>query len=238
LFDLWMRRADDFFLFAFQREVLMEVGPQLAMVEAARPAQVRFRLDDLSKKQIETVVSGFGYSRERAATASGSRFMNSLVTQLHAPPEEALTIAEQLVDGKFVSPLGGEYVLVTPSMQAGDSLPTPGERRLWASTATPPANRFLLTEIPADYRMPLIEWFRGLNLELARDDAADELTVHAELDMVHQDVTPPTENGNGAAGGGALGGLFNGLFGPKEESPKEEVIPASAEIELPPLGGK
>ena len=233
LFDLWMRRADDFFLFAFQRDVLMEVGPQLAMVDAPRPAQVRLKIDDLSNKQIETAVSGFGYSRARTATASGSRFMNSLVTQLHAPPEEARTIAEKLVGGKFVSPLGGEYQLVTPSMQAGDSLPAPGERKLWASTATPVANRFLLTEIPADYRMPLMDWFRGLNLELARDDRADTLTIHAALDMVHQDVTPPTDNGNGgvapAGGGGILGGLLNSLSGSKDNA----VQPASAELPLP-----
>jgi len=231
LFDLWMRRADDFFLFAFQRDVLIEVGPQLAMVEAARPAQVRLQIDDLSNKKIETAVSGFGYSRARTATASGSRFMNSLVSQLHAPPEEARKIAEQLVNGKFVSPLGGEYELVTPSIQAGESLPTPGERKLWASSATPAANRFLLTEIPADYRMPLMDWFRGLDLDLARDDAADTLTIRAELDMVHQDVAPPTDNGAvaPAGGGGILGGLLNSLGGSKDNA----VQPASAELPLP-----
>ncbi|MEX2317825.1 MAG: hypothetical protein WD669_11775 [Pirellulales bacterium] len=240
LFDLWLRRADDFFLFAFQREVLMEVGPQLAMVEAERPAQVRLHVDDLSNKQIATTVSGFGYSRARAATASGSRFMNSLVAQLHVSPEEARKIGEQLVGGKFVSPLGGEYELVTPSLQAGESLPTPGERKLWASTATPTANRFLLTEIPADYRMPMLEWFRGLDFDLTRNDAADALTAHAELDMVHQDVTPPAENGNGAGGAsagglnlGGLGDLLNGLSGKKEEA-KPPADAKQSPAELPP----
>ncbi len=65
LFDLWFRRADDFFLFAFQRDVLVDVGPQLAMVQAERPAQARLHVDDLSNKQIATTVSGFGYSRAR-----------------------------------------------------------------------------------------------------------------------------------------------------------------------------
>jgi hypothetical protein len=243
LFDLWLRRADDFFLFAFQREVLMEVGPQLAMVEAERPAQVRLRIDDLSNKQIATTVSGFGYSRARAATASGSRFMNSLIAQLHVSPEEARKIGEQLVGGKFVSPLGGEYELVTPSLQAGESLPGPGERKLWASTATPTANRFLLTEIPADYRMPLLDWFRGLDFDLTRNDAADALTAHAELDMVHQDVTPPAENGNGAAAGegglnlGGLGNLLNGLSGKKDE-PKPTSDGKTSVNELPPPNRK
>jgi hypothetical protein len=235
LFDLWLRRADDFFLFSFQRDVLMEVGPQLAMVETDRPAQARLRIDDLSNKQIATTVSGFGYSRARTATASGSRFMNSLTSQLHVPPAEARAVAERLVGGKFVSPLGGEYQLLTPSLQAGESLPGPDERRLWASTATPTANRFLLTEIPADYRMPLLDWFRGMDVDLTRDDAADALSAHIELDMVHQDVTPPAENGNGTAGAtggglnlGGLGDLLNGLSGKKEDAKPQ------AAGELPP----
>jgi hypothetical protein len=245
LFDLWMRRADDFFLFAFRREVLMEVGPQLAMIEAERPAQVRLHVDDLSNREIATTVSGFGYSQARAATASGSRFMNSLISQLHVRPEDARPIAENLVSGKFESPLGGEYALVTPSLQSGDTLPGPGERRLWASTATPTANRFLLTEIPADYRMPMLDWFRGLDFDLTRNDAADMLTAHVELDMVHQDVTPPAENGNGTAtagganGGGlnlgGLGNLLDGLRGKEEEAkpPATDVKPQGPG-ELPP----
>ena len=50
LFDLWFRRADDFFLFSFKRDVLLEVGRQLAMVEAEQPAQIRLHIDDLSRQ--------------------------------------------------------------------------------------------------------------------------------------------------------------------------------------------
>ncbi len=63
LFDLWFRRADDFFLFSFKRDVLLEVGRQLAMIEAERPAQIRLHIDDLADKQIATTVNGFGYMR-------------------------------------------------------------------------------------------------------------------------------------------------------------------------------
>ncbi|HEY3392139.1 MAG TPA: hypothetical protein VGK58_05505, partial [Lacipirellulaceae bacterium] len=173
LFDLWLRRADDFFLFSFKRDVLLEVGQQLAMVEAERPAQARLFIDDLSSKQVATAVNGLGYMRARNTSASGARFMNSLVTQLHVPPEEARELAEQLVGGKFGCPLGGDYGLVDPNIplpargerpgegprgDAEETLPAPAElgapsagRKLWVSTATPPENRFLLTEIPADY---------------------------------------------------------------------------------------
>ena len=234
LFGLWQRRLDDFFLFSFNRDVLMEVGPQLAMTEAERPAQIRLHVADLSGKQIATAVNGFGYMRDRQTSASGSRFMNSLTSQLQVPPEEARGLAEQLVVGQFVCPLGGEYELVDPLLrnaashgaqngENGEQLPTPGARRLWASTATPPENHFLLTTIPADYQMPLLNWFRGMNIEVARH--ADALTLHAELDMNHLELAPPEEAEGDDEGGWklpSLGGLFSGWGGSTEGQPTGE----------------
>ena len=119
LFDLWFRRADDFFLFSFKRDVLIEVGQQLAMVEAERPAQIRLHIDDLTNKQIATAVNGYGYMRARDTSASASRFMNSLTTQLHVPAEDARALGEDLVAGKFACPLGGKYVLIDPFSRRG-----------------------------------------------------------------------------------------------------------------------
>jgi hypothetical protein len=156
--------------------------------------------------------------------------MNSLTTQLHVPPDQARAIAESLVGGHFVDPLGGKYELLEEGERAsarGQSnaadnamLPTPGARRLWASTATASPNRFLLTELPADYQMPLMQWFRGLNLEVARVDSADALLLTADLDMVHQEITPPATN-EGGLKLPSLGGLL-GWGGSKEEAPKSE----------------
>ena len=248
LFDLWFRRADDFFLFSFKRDVLLEVGRQLAMIEAERPAQIRLHIDDLTNKQIATTVNGFGYMRSRDTSASASRFMNSLTTQLHVKPEDARPLGEDLVAGKFVCPLGGKYVLVDPFSRAAErsadpaeQLPpppeTPGEpasatdaptaRKLWVSTAPPPENRFLLTVIPANYQMPLMNWFRGLTADVARVN--DELWLNAQLDMTHIEVGPP-EDPEGAGGGlnlPNLGSLFSG-FGAKKD---EAVKPASANEE-------
>jgi hypothetical protein len=224
LFDLWLRRADDFFLFSFKRDVLMEVGPQLATVEAERPAQIRLHIDDLSDKQVATAATGIGYMQARATSASGARFMNSLVTQLQVPPEQAREIAEELVDGEFKCPLGGDYELVdTTAPQSGpdsepgannaEDLPAPdasraGARLLWTSTAITPENRFLLTEIPADYEMPLMNWFRGLSADMAR--GPDELTAHAELDMVHQDVEPTADESGEGFTLPSIGDFFSG----------------------------
>jgi hypothetical protein len=103
----------------------------------------------------------------------------------------------------------------------------PTARQLWASTAVAPENRFLLTEIPADYQMPMLDWFRGLSADMA--PGRDDLRFHAELDMVHLDVAPePTESGEGFKLP-SLGGLFGGWG----KSQDKEVKPASAEEELP-----
>jgi hypothetical protein len=240
LFDLWHRRLDDFFLFSFTRDVLMEVGPQLAMVEPERPAQIRVRVDDLSDKQVAATVSAIGYGRARAASTSGARFMNSLVSQLHVPPEDGRVVAEKLIGGQFDCPLGGDYELIDAITGApvravegnGEELPAPGQatatpaRRLWVSTATPPENRFFLSEIPADYTMPLMNWFRGLSAEVAR--ANDAFTLHADLEMVRIDVAPPTAPEAGGFKFPSLGSFFGG----SDAKEDREVNPASGEEEI------
>jgi hypothetical protein len=135
------------------------------------------------------------------------------------PADKAREIAERLVDGRLVDPLGGDYTLVDATSLAGEPASAGGpsadhSRKLWASTATSPQNKFLLTEIPADYTMPLMQWFRGLTLEVARDDGADALTARANLDMVHLDITPPVETGEGPS---FLGGLLGG-WGSKDSA--------------------
>lgn len=188
LFDLWVRRADDFVLFSFKRQVLFEVGTQLAMVPAARPAQAWFTMQDLAGTQYEQVVTSFAYARTRDTSASGSRFMNSLIDQLHVPPEAARDLANNLVGGEFVCPLGGEYQLV--------QVPGGGER--WASTAATPRNQFLLTEVPPDYRFPLLDWFRGMTAELVRD--ADSATFSAEILISESPTADPSASGQPDAG--------------------------------------
>jgi hypothetical protein len=162
LLELWTRRLDGFFLFSFKRDVLMEVGSQLAMIDA-EPAQARLFVDDLAGSQLEFAASALGYARARQTSASGSRFMNALHRQLQVPKPECLPLAEQFIDGEFVCPLGGRYLLVE----------IPGGVQAWASTAAAPNNQFLLTEIPADFRLPLLTWFRGFDARLttAPDDA-------------------------------------------------------------------
>lgn len=233
LFDLSMRRVGDFFLFAFRHDVLLEVGPQLAMVAADMPGQIHLHVGDLTDTQMASGISGLGYSRTRAASASATRFINSLTTQLHVPPAEARELAERLVGGRFVDPLGGQYVIVDGETALaigpeGEALPAPGGRQLWASTAIAPQNRFLLTEVPADFHMPLMDWFRGLSLHAGRYEPLDAVVLYAELDMTPLDTTP-TETDSGFSLP-SLGGLFTGWSDQKKdpnvEPASHEAIPA------------
>ncbi|MGI9455146.1 MAG: hypothetical protein ACR2NU_01205, partial [Aeoliella sp.] len=180
LFDMWCRRADDFLLFSFKRHVLAEVGHQLAIVEAP-PAQARLWIADPVATQYEYAVTAFGYARARQTSASGSRFMNSLTQQLHVDRPLAAELAEQMVDGQFVCPLGGEYLLVE----------VPGGVGAWASTAAAPNNQFLLTEIPPEYHFPMLSWFRGMTAELTRAD--DSLTLSAMIEMTPQAGARPLQ---------------------------------------------
>ena len=184
LFDLWLRRADEFLLISFKQNVLMEVGNQLAIVPAERPAQAWFMLRDLVGTKYQQVVTSYAYARTRDTSASGSRFMNSLVEQLHVPPATASELANELVAGEFVCPLGGEYQLMA----------TPAGYEAWASSAAAPNNQFLLTEIPGDYQFPLLDWFRGLSAELVRGE--DTLTLSVLIDVSndryqHEQIPPP-----------------------------------------------
>jgi hypothetical protein len=61
-----------------------------------------------------------------------------------------------------------------------------GGQPAWTSTALAPQNRFLLTEPPADFQLPLLTWFKGLRADLQLNDA--ELSAHAEVDMAKSAV--------------------------------------------------
>lgn len=171
---IWVRPGNDFFLFSMKREVLAEVGPQLAVIEDPSPAQARVSIGDISNVSLGNVVSQFGYSRARQASASGSRFMNSLAVQFGIPIDECRQLAEEMVDGQFMCPLGGEYVLIEPA--AGLSR--------WVSTAIEAPNQFILTELPQDFQLPVLDWFRGGSAQLACID--DTMTFHIEMDMVRE----------------------------------------------------
>jgi hypothetical protein len=173
----WSRTTDDFLLLSFRPDVIAEIAPHLAVVNEGRPAQVRLKVKELSGTSVEQFVTALAYQRARQASQSGSRLMNALSEQLHVTPEEARATAEELLGGKLVDPLGGEYQLA--DLRTG--------QKLWTSTALENRNRYQLTEVPADFRFPLLTWFRGLDAELALVEG--QLSAYATLDMQQPSAT-------------------------------------------------
>jgi hypothetical protein len=170
----WNRRVGEITIFSFKRDVLAEVIPQLHVVDAERPAQVRLRIADLTGTQIAGLINSFGYEQARRTSVGGARLMNTLDQQLHTPPETTLAAVEQLLGARLACPLGGQYEQAALSENGGPEF--------WTSTAIVPKNRLLLTEVPEGYQLPLLEWFRGLSSELAVTEEA--VAAHAEIDMV------------------------------------------------------
>ena len=168
---MWQARLEDFLLISFKPEVIRHVLPQINLIPAERPSQLWVRLEDLTNTLMAENVNALGYMRTRATSTAGSRMMNSLANQLRIPRSECREVAERLVDGKFVCPLGGKYQLYAP--QRG--------LEVWISSALPESNRFLLTDVPNDYRLPLLNWFRGLTGDLRLDEQS--LSAHLEIKM-------------------------------------------------------
>ena len=170
--DLWQAKQEEFLVISFKSEVLDQVLPNLTWEPAERPAQVRLRLHDLTNTEMAKNVSAFGYMRSRETSMAASRLMNSLANQLHVPRPECLSVAERLVDGKFDCALGGTYEMYA----------TERGLEVWLSSSLPEQNRFLLTEVPEDFQLPLLDWFRGLRGDAEITD--DELRVHLEIDIL------------------------------------------------------
>lgn len=167
----WQAKRDDFLLISFKPDLVREVLPQLQIVPVEQPAQLWIDVADLSDKELAGAINAFGYMRARETSVAASRLMNTLANQLSVPRAECQAVAEKLMDGKFVCPLGGEYELVEVA----------GGEPMWTSTAIQPQNRFMLTAAPEDFQFALLSWFKGLRAEARFDKEA--INAHVEIDM-------------------------------------------------------
>jgi hypothetical protein len=167
----WQAKREDFLLLSFKPDLIREVLPQLQMVPVEQPAQLWVDVADLSNKQLTPAINALGYMRARETSVAASRLMNTLANQLNVPREDCRAVAESLMDGTFVCPLGGEYALVE----------VPGGEPMWTSTAIQPQNRFMLTTPPDDFTFALLSWFKGLRADARFDEKA--ISAHLEIDM-------------------------------------------------------
>jgi hypothetical protein len=167
LFGIWRWQGDGFSVLSFQRPVLDQTVRTLRAEPTDNPAQVRVRVGDLSRSQLSRWFSFLSYERATQTSVANAKLLHALSQQLDVPREDALQTAQQLLDTELVCSLQGEYELVESE----------GGLRGWHSTKWPqPGEPF-----PADYTAPLVNWFRGLKLDMTKRD--NRMILRAELDI-------------------------------------------------------
>lgn len=186
-------RREDWSLVGGELGALRRIAPQLKLVEADRPAQVRVHVGDLARSRIAPVVQAYFFLQDRTASQSNARLLETLHEQLHVDNATALATAEDLLAAKLVCPLGGTYEHARPPI----GYPAPQEPR-WRSTAWSqlqrpgfPGFRSLqetigsVNAVPIEYRSPFLERFQGLDVEVRFEERT--LWTHFELSMTSGD---------------------------------------------------
>jgi len=123
---------------AHGKDILEEVTPHLQLEPAERPAQLRFRLGDLAASELGTTIQALCYMHARRISTLNARQMHQVMDQFQLEPQEARRVAEELLGGRMVCPLNGEYELT----ETGDTPPR------WKSTAWQRDSVYLEEEVP------------------------------------------------------------------------------------------
>lgn len=192
LLSLWRLQWNDFSVLSFDQRRLESLKPHLKLVPAERPAQLRLEVGDLLNSKIKAWANTITYRRSWQTSIANVRLLNMLVQQFGISPESAMETAERMLNVDLVCSLGGEYELTT----------LPSGRKIWRSTAWPD---FSQPQLPTDYVAPVLNWFRGLNIEAIRDDS--QFSFHGYIDIQRGDEKKKLPSFNLFKGfGNALGG--------------------------------
>jgi hypothetical protein len=215
-FGLWRRQGLGFSVLSYDPNLLANVTPQLRVVEAENEAQIRAHVGDLSQAQFAGWVNRAYYARALSASAGNVRLMYTLNQQLGVPMKNTKAMAERLLDGTLVDPLGGEYQTYATDQGA----------IYWQSTLWPERGG----QIPEAFDAPILEWFRGLDAHMTK--YGDRVVARVELDMQRKPQDEPEFEIPKLP---SLSDLFGGgakAFQAKEKQP-EELPPALPEAPAP-----
>ena len=163
----WRWQGDGFSVLSFQRDVLEHTIADLHVEPTENPAQIRVHVGDVSQAHLSSLLNFLSYERATQTSVGNAKLLQAMSQQLRVPPAEALQTTEALLNTHLVCSLEGRYELT----DRGDELPT------WRSTNWPVAGQ----PLPTDYKSPVLDWFRGLDLDLTKH--GDRMVMHAELDM-------------------------------------------------------
>lgn len=167
--NLWTRKFGNASLISTRSAIIDSLGSELHEITTDRPGQAWVELKPLAETQWSHLLNAAGYRRQCESSAAASRLINSLANQLRVPPEDCKKMAERIVDGQILCPLGGEFKLTDPV----DGLP------VWTSTKLLPENRTIPVAAPDGYQLPLLGWYRGAagDLQLMDDALSIDLSV-------------------------------------------------------------
>lgn len=169
-FGLWKREGGGFSVLSFDWNVLATATPNLRVVEAEIPAQIRVHVGDLASAKVAPLINQLYYDRAMSASAGNVRMLHMLNQQLHVPLPECEDCAHDILNAELNCPLGGDYKLME---EVGGGL-------YWRSTVWPEKYE----AAPADYKAPLLDWFRGLDGHLTKQQG--RLIAHLEIDMARK----------------------------------------------------
>ncbi len=168
LLTLWRLQWNDFSVLSFDQRRLEELKPHLKLVPLERPAQVLLEVGDLRNSKIKAWANTITYRRSWQTSIANVQLLNMLVQQFDISPESALETAERMLNVDLVCSLGGEYELTT----------LPSGRKVWRSTAWP---TFANPQLPDAYVAPVLQWFRGLNVEAIKGES--QFSIHGYIDI-------------------------------------------------------
>lgn len=192
LLSLWRLQWNDFSVLAFDQQRLETLKPHLKLVPMERPAQLRIEIGDLLNSKIKAWANTITYRRSWQTSISNVQLLNMLVQQFDISPTRSMEIAERMLNVDLVCSLGGKYELVT----------LPSGRQIWHSTAWPSFSR---PDLPVEYTAPLLQWFRGLDVEASQGETQFQIHGYVDIQRSEQKKALPSFNlfkGFGSALGG------------------------------------
>lgn len=172
LLGLWRLQWEDFSVLSFDQRRLEGLKKHLAIIPSDRPAQVRVKIGDLASSKIQVWANMLNFRRSWQASIANVQLLNLINQQFGTPPELTQSVASRMLDVELVCSLDGEYKRVE----------LPSGRSVWYSDAWP---SFGNPALPEGYLAPVLTWFRGLELEVIKEDT--QFSVHGILDVQRSD---------------------------------------------------
>ena len=134
---------------------------------------MRLRVADLSQARVRGWFAALAYQRGYQASVGNTRLLHTIAQQLGTPPEQALSLAESLLDVQLICALGGKYQTWT----------SPAGGTYWRSTAWPDAAAADASQADA-FTMPLMTWLRGADARLTQQDQRLILDAQFEIEAI------------------------------------------------------